>query len=189
MSHEPVRYVVDPDGVVVARNDAWSRFAHAAGAPDVARWSGTLAEAISGREVLALWDAVLASVRERQGAASFRVRCDGPSVARTLRLSLAADDRGYVTFESSVDDARPTRLVPLFDATKPRSAEHLRSCSWCNRFHIGRWVEPAVAVAELGLLAAPVVPAITHTICETCAAAVEEALADVRPLQPRELVT
>jgi hypothetical protein len=42
-------------------------------------------------------------------------------------------------------------------------------CSWCQRVEVkGRWMPVETAVAALGLMAAPTVPAISHGICDAC---------------------
>jgi len=53
-------------------------------------------------------------------------------------------------------------------------------CSWCKRVPdgSGRWLEVEEAVAELGLMAGPHLPRVSHGICPACGKAILEVLDD-----------
>lgn len=168
-SAHPVVYRIDAGDMLVEVNDAWRAFALENGAPSLADGAvGTsLWAAIDGAELRHVWGILLD--RARAGApVDVPYRCDGPGMRRHMRMTMRGFPDGGVEFVSRILDAEPREPVP--------TDELLRACSWCNRFHVGEWLEPEDATERAGLLgAAP--PPITHGICEDCRAEVMRGVA------------
>ena len=60
--------------------------------------------------------------------------------------------------------------MDLLDASRDRSGEFLKICSWCKKIHIpGQgWGEIEAAIEPLDLFGHHSMPRMTHTICDSC---------------------
>lgn len=87
-------------------------------------------------------------------------------------MTVSGADQGSVVFETKVirEEKRPP--VSLLSRSAPRSIDHMRMCSWCNKvdvsFGANDWVEVEEAVRRLRLFELVQVPQLTHGICDAC---------------------
>lgn len=174
-----VTYAVDADDRVVYVNHDWQTFGRANGAPD-----SLLGEAVLGRslwefihdaETRHLHTVLLGKVR-RSAAPLFGLpfRCDAPHLRRYMRMDLIARGQGEVEYRCSIE--RVEQRPAIASITAPDGAEFLRMCSWCKKVHAGStsWLEIEDAIAALGLFDAAALPAISHTMCDACLAALND---------------
>ncbi len=132
---------------------------------------------ITDRTTRQLYRDILGRVR-RGRPVRFPFRCDSPACRRLMEMDIGGAG-GTVEFRvrTIAEDSRPFQA--LLAAEAPRSRELLRACSWCKKVHVGdAWAEVEDAVARLRLFERPVLPAVTHGICEPCYQQVFGALAD-----------
>ncbi len=176
----PVIYRIDRHDTIVFVNEGWHAFAEANGAPRLSRGAvgHSLWDSVTGMELTFIWREIVERVR---GGRLLKIpyRCDSPSQRRQLMMQVRPlPDRGveFASTVSRVEDRNPVALLSSHYA----DGAAVRSCSWCRRFDAGGFVEVEQAVVRLGLLEQDLRP-ITHTICETCAQAVLEALEPAPP--------
>jgi len=171
---EPIEYHLGADDHVVWVNDAWRFFADENQAPLTTR------EPVGAR----LWDLVrdgptrhlYSPMFERVRAAGISIaidfRCDAPPVRRFLVLTITRREGGRLVLRVTAARLEARQPVPLLDLRTPRDERLVTMCSWCKRVAVGgsHWVDVEEAVTALGLFQARTVPAVTHGICDTCAA-------------------
>ena len=116
-----------------------------------------------------------------------RYRCDAPDRRRLFDLELAPADGGQVRCTSTLVEEEERPPVPLLSPHAPRSDAILHLCSWCKRADAGGWVELEEAVSRLELLAADVLPGLSHGICGDCDHAVRQVIAGESPELPQAL--
>jgi hypothetical protein len=157
-----VEYVVDGDDTIVGLGTGWERF------PPNAYLGTTLWDVIHGHDVVAVWRLLLQRIRTTRLPLSFLYRCDEPELERTYLMALEPLGSAVI-FRSTLVDARARGRVSLLDPAVPNAGEPLIACSWCGRVRLEEWVEPGVAVTDLGLLRGAVSrPPLTYGICELC---------------------
>jgi hypothetical protein len=84
-----------------------------------------------------------------------------------------------VEFRTSTiwEQSRQPSDLPQFSADGP--GELLRVCGWCKKVVVGEtWAELEEAVARLRLFHRPILPSMTHGICERCYESMTKTLAD-----------
>lgn len=164
-------YEIDASDRLVAVNDAWTAFAVASDAPELAA-PGVLGvclwDAITDPSTGDLYRTLLTRVR-RGEVIEYFYRCDGPAARRDMSMRVALDGP-RVRFTSRLDTASDRSPQLLLDRRAPRSGELLRVCGWCKKVAVtdDRWEEVEVAIPQLGLQAAHTLPALTHGICPAC---------------------
>jgi hypothetical protein len=165
---EVIEYAVDDHDRIVAVNEAWDRFAKLTDSPGVlatAVLQSSLWDHVSDTTLRHLWRLLLAKVRQTREAIELSCRCDGPDVARDLRLDISSTDGATVVIRSAVVGERPREPLSVTAAAD----WHLTMCSWCNSIRIDvEWIELEAAVARLHLLPGPHHPQLTHGLCESC---------------------
>jgi hypothetical protein len=115
-----------------------------------------------------LYREILAAVRTGR-TIRFEFRCDSPGCTRLLEMEVSLVEPGAVEFRTRVLREQPRPPAALLAQDSPRSAELLRTCSWCKRFDVGgEWAELEEAVARLRLFDLPELPGLTHGMCEGC---------------------
>ena len=170
-----VIYEIDDSDRVVAVNDTWTTFAVANDAPELSAPAilGTrLWDAVTDATTRQLYQGLLDRVRHGE-VVSYTYRCDGPAVRRDMVMRVSLEDR-RVRFTSRIHEAVNRDSQPILNRRVPRSGELIRVCGWCKRIALSddRWEEVEVAIPELGLHAAHVLPELTHGICPSCVARV-----------------
>jgi hypothetical protein len=168
----PVEYWIDTRDRLVRVNDAWEAFARENDAPELTRdrvLDQSLWGFIAGEATRHLYVQLLARVRSGV-TARFTLRCDSPTVRRSLQMVVSPADYGLVRFEGAVVAAelRPEQSVLRRD--QPRGPGLLTACGWCKRVSLpDGWAEVEDAVARLAVFDAHRPPEITHGICPPCA--------------------
>ena len=133
-----------------------------------------------------IWRLILATARDRRALQMFRMRCDAPSLRRTIEVALVPGSDGSITFTSLEVAVEPCDPVTLLGARTPRStAPPLAVCSWCARARAGSdWLSLEATVSELQLFEQETVPPLLHTICTPCADGILEKLREDIPPSP-----
>jgi hypothetical protein len=170
----PVTYVIDGSDQLALVNDEWDRFALANGAPHLVQRSllgQPLWDHIREPTVRQLYAALFARVRHSAKPMSLPFRCDSPDRRRYMELRLAPGHAGALLLSSLTVREERRESVALLDAELPRDDERaLLVCSWCKRVEAdGAWLEVEDALRLYReLLAAPLLPALSHGICLPC---------------------
>lgn len=175
-------YELDAQDCLVAVDGAWDRFAvenDAPGAAAAAVVGRPLWDFVSGVETVHLLRRIIHSARVSGRAVEAPFRCDGPGLERHMHFRAEVVDGGGVRVITQLLREVPLE-APAAAAAPAASDELLRMCSWCNRILVndGRWIEPAEAVARLGLFTGAGVPPITHGMCAGCLEGMEALLED-----------
>jgi hypothetical protein len=180
--YRDIVYRLDDQDHIVFLNDEWDQFAAA-----------NAGESIASHRVLyrSLWDFVTdintreiyrhALVRSRGGQRlRFCFRCDSPSRRRLLEMTIGRGPDETTEFRTHLLTEEARTPQPLLEATAPRSSDLIRMCGWCKKVFVGGgWKEVEEAVSRLALFERPVMPGITHGICESCYETMMERLAKV----------
>ncbi|MEZ5444889.1 MAG: hypothetical protein R3F45_03775 [Gammaproteobacteria bacterium] len=169
--HGDIHYRLNDRDEIVFVNQAWDAFASANSgehltAPHVLGLP--LWEFIVDRTTRALYKEILARVRGGRSV-RFLLRCDSPEYRRLLEMEVSRGLDDVTDFRIRTLSQQARERQPLLDTDRPHSEEFLRVCGWCKKVHAGgRWVEVEEAVSLLGLFVRPLLPAVTHGICEDC---------------------
>lgn len=174
-------YRIDASNRITWVNKAWTEFARANHGESV------MPEHVLGCDLLSmvgdgtvreLYATMVQHARNGKDV-RFDYRCDAPDKRRTFSMMIRSENAGEVMFVSELkhEELRPS--VPLLERHRPRSADPLRICSWCQRVAMpeGHWLEVEDAVIALHLLESSEMPAITHGICRDCFDRVSVAIA------------
>jgi hypothetical protein len=172
-------WVIDAADHLISVNEAWLAFARENGAPSLSREAvlmQPLRNFIADRETWHLTNIILTNIRAGKSCAPLLFRCDSPGCRRFLEMELALLPQAAVEFRSRVIKEEPRSRFGLLDPEIDRSGAFLRICSWCKRIYLegSGWVEAEVAVKALNLFDGGRMPALTHGICETCLAEVQQ---------------
>jgi hypothetical protein len=157
-------YRIDPNDVVVHVDGAFRRFADAAGVPELPEnaLGHELWSFIADEELRALYHALVARARTGR-VVHLETRCDSPSLARSVELDITLCPNRDVEIACKLGGAR------LLSPALPSGSELLRLCAWCYRAERGgTWRGIEQVVADERLLEQPVVPLVTHGICDAC---------------------
>jgi hypothetical protein len=178
-----VCYWLNDRDEIVFVNDAWGAFAAANGGEHLS------AADVLGRPLWGfvadpatqhLYRQVLARVRGGR-AARFTFRCDSPDCRRLMEMEVGRGPEGVTEFRSRTLSEEVRQPQALLDPARPHSGGLVRVCGWCKKVDVGgRWEEVEEAVSRLALFERPVLPRLTHGICEGCFATMTETL------KPRE---
>lgn len=159
----------DRDEIIFV-NESWNAFAKANGgeelmAPQVIgrRLWGFITDATTRQLYLDVLKRVRSGSRVR-----FRFRCDTPSRRRLLEMDVSqlADT---TEFRTCVIWEEEREYQALLEPDRLTSGEFLHVCAWCKKVDIGSgWAEVEDAVSALRLFERPLLPQLTHGICQVC---------------------
>ena len=178
---ESIVYRVNDQDEIVYVNDEWDRFAEANEGEMVASsrvLDRSLWDFIGDATTRELYRQVLRQIREGR-IVRFALRCDAPTCRRLLEMDITRGDDGTIEFRTSTlsEWHRPAPIWPTPDATG--SDELLRVCGWCNKVNVdGAWEEVEQAIVSLRLFEFPLLPSLTHGICDPCFQKMTERLAE-----------
>lgn len=175
----PMVYRVDHLDRITYVDEQWGSFAAANGAGELAvgAITGTrLWDHLSDPTTCHLYQLILGRIREQGRGMRIPFRCDAPASRRFMELSLNPLPGQDVELVSKTLREETRDRVALLDSSVPRAGELIRVCSWCKRVATPEWLEVEAAVRKLGLFDGPVLPPLSHGICEDCHAAVLDAL-------------
>jgi hypothetical protein len=87
-----------------------------------------------------------------------------------MEMQLSLLPGGAIEFISHLLREEWRDPVDLLDASRDRSGELLKVCSWCKKINIpGQgWGELEAAITALDLFGHHPMPRMTHTICDSC---------------------
>jgi len=177
LDHRSFIWIIDDADKIVHVNNDWLAFAGENTAPQLTASSvldQTIWRFIQGQEIIYLYEQIFARVRAGKSPVKFPFRCDSPDCRRfmEMKLSLLAGDA--IQFMAQILRQEWRDPVDLLDASRDRSGEFLKICSWCKKINIpGQgWGEIEAAIEALDLFAHHSMPRMTHTICDACYSAV-----------------
>lgn len=176
MSHSGLgscTYELDDNLRIVAVDAAWSGFAIANAAPELAPPPGPLGQPVlsyvADRTTALLYEELFSKVRRTGGRLMVPFRCDSPSLRRFLELRIEPRRPTGLRLHSRVLRVEERPEVLLLDRREPRDGELLRMCSFCKSVEAqGRWRHVEEAIAALRLFERDVLPSITHSVCPSC---------------------
>ncbi len=165
-------YEVGEEWKIVALDSAWSMFAVANGAPQLAAPAPigrSIFDFISDSTTALLYQRVFERVYETREPVTLPFRCDSPAARRWLEIDIRPRRALGLTLHSRVVREEPRDEVTLLAADVPRSDEIVRMCSWCKRIAADdRWYEVEEAIALMRVFEKDAVPVLTHGICPHC---------------------
>lgn len=163
-------YQLNDHDEIVFVNEIWDAFARANDgeelvAPHVLgrRLWGFITDATTRQLYLDLLKRVRSGSRVR-----FQFRCDTPSRRRLLEMDVSQVS-GTTEFRTRVIWEEEREYQALLDPSRPASDEFLHMCAWCKKVDIGaEWADIEDAVSALRLFERPLLPQLTHGICQAC---------------------
>lgn len=163
-------YQLNEQDEIVFVNEAWDAFAKANGsealtAPRVVgrRLWGFITDATTRQLYLDVLKRVRSGSRVR-----FQFRCDTPSRRRLLEMDVSQVPAA-IEFRTRVIWEEEREYQALLEPDRPASDEFLHVCAWCKKVDVGaRWAEVEDAVSALKLFERPLLPQLTHGICQAC---------------------
>jgi hypothetical protein len=168
----PLVYRIDARNRITWVNDAWSEFArdnHGESVLPAQVIGHDLLAAIVDPAVRGIYLAIIARVRAG-AVVEFTYRCDAPDKRRVFHMKVHRLADGGEEFTSTLihEEARPS--VAVLEPDGVRSKSLIRVCSWCQKVAMpdGQWLPVEPAMAELHLMEAGNLPALTHGICPPC---------------------
>jgi hypothetical protein len=176
-NHRRFIWIIDHADKIIHVNDDWLAFAQENIAPQLtapAVLDQPIWRFIQGQETNYLYQQIFSRVRAGVSPVKFPFRCDSPDCRRFMEMKLSLLPGGAVKFISHLVREEWRDPVDLLDASRDRSEELLKVCSWCKRIDIpGQgWGEIEAAIGALDLFDHFSMPRMTHTICDTCHEAV-----------------
>jgi hypothetical protein len=175
---EKRRFIWSIDGAdkIVHVNDAWLAFAVENTAPQLTAvlvLNQSIWRFIQGQETSYLYQQIFRRVRAGKAPVTFPFRCDSPDCRRFMEMELALLPGDAIQFTAHMFREEWRDPIDLLDASRNRTGEFVTVCSWCKKINIpGRgWGEIEVAIMALDLFGHHSMPRMTHTICDSCRAA------------------
>jgi hypothetical protein len=166
-------WTIDDADKIVQVNEAWLAFARENTAPRLTAdlvLDQSIWRFIQGQETSYLYKEILGRVRAGISPVKFPFRCDSPDCRRFMEMELSLSPGATIQFSAHILLEERRDPVNLLEATRDRSGEFLKICSWCKRIDIpGRgWGEVEAAIDALDLFGHHSLPRVTHTICDAC---------------------
>ena len=179
--HRRFMWTIDSADKIVQVNDNWLAFAQENLSPHLMAalvLDQSLWRFIQGQETTYLYKQIFDRVRAGVTPVTFPFRCDSPDCRRFMEMQLSLLRGNTIHFTSHILREEWRGPVDLLDASRDRSGEFLKICSWCKKINIpGRgWGEVEAAVDALDLFGYHSLPRMTHTICDSCYDAVRQEL-------------
>ena len=167
-----VCYQVDVRDTIRSVNAAWNLFAakNDAAALTAERVIGrSLWSYVDGEDVIAIYQSLLAFVRQRAQEVSFPYRCDSPNMKRFMVMNVVPLADEAIEFQNqTVGYERRNHEILVEYVTRDAQPYALR-CSSCNRFRPHDvWLEVDEALAEGEILNSDLPLRVVNTLCERC---------------------
>lgn len=185
-------YQVNDRDEIVFVNESWSEFAKANGG------EGLIALRVLGQPLWSfitdattrqLYDDVLKRVRTGLQV-QFQFRCDSPSWRRLLEMTVLQAPGGVIEFHTRTIRVEHREYQALLEPDRVHSDEFLPMCAWCKKVDIGgAWAEVEEAVTRLRLFERPLLPQLTHGICQGCYTEMMKLLEEPGGISDRSLQT
>jgi hypothetical protein len=188
-NHRRFIWTIDNADKIVYVNDDWLAFAQENLSPHLMAalvLDRSIWRFIQGQETIYLYKQIFGRVRAGVSPVKFPFRCDSPDCRRFMEMKLSLLSGEAIQFTSHIRREEPRAPVDLLDASRDRSGEFLRICSWCKLVNIpGRgWGEIETAIEALDLFGPHSLPRMTHSICDSCYDAVRLMLDQDLATQP-----
>ncbi len=166
-------WTIDDGDKIVHVNDAWLAFAQENLSPHLMAalvLDQSIWRFIQGQETIYLYKQIFSRVRAGKSPVKFPFRCDSPNCRRFMEMKLSLLSGDSIQFMSHILREEWRQPLELLDASRDRSEEFLKICSWCKKIHIpGQgWEEIEAAIEPLDLFGHHSMPRMTHTICDSC---------------------
>lgn len=166
-------YELDAELRVRAVDPAWSEFAQANQAPELAVSPGPLGQPIfhyiQDATTVHLYQQLFERVLRTGHPVVFPFRCDSPELRRFLEMEIRPGPSSGLQLHTRVLRLEPRVPGTLLDRAVRRGGSPLRMCSWCKAVDVGgRWCEVEQAVVVLRLFERELPPPITHGVCPPC---------------------
>jgi hypothetical protein len=166
-----ITYTLDSHDRIVELGGAWTEFAHRNDAPELTAESvigRQIWNFIVGRETLRLYEDAMRQVRQRGKQVAIPARCDSPTHARWIQVTLSPGAQGQVRQRSVIVHEAYRVYAPLLDRSVPRSDLTLAICSFCNDCHIdSRWTGLESLLDRLDWQS-EAMPRLQRTVCPRC---------------------
>lgn len=167
-------YRIDSSDTITHVDDAWVQFALDNGdetLTEAAVVGRSLWKYVSGDEVRHLYERLFEQVRSGREI-TIPFRCDSPTLRRFHEMQMSSLEDGGIVLECRLlrEEPRTSRPTTLLEPGGPRGEELLVMCSWCKKVEdpLDGWLELDRAVEAMDLLARPLLPNISHSICPSC---------------------
>jgi hypothetical protein len=166
-------WVIDGADKIVRVNDDWLAFAQENSAPQLSAsvvLDQPIWRFIQGQETSYLYQQIFSRVRAGVSPVKFPFRCDSPDCRRFMEMQLSLLPGDAIQFMAIMLREERRDPVDLLDASRDKTEEFLKVCSWCKRIDIpGQgWGEIEAAIGALDLFGHQPMPRMTHTICDSC---------------------
>ena len=173
LDHRSFIWTIDDADKIVHVNDAWLAFAGENTAPQLTAsvvLDQPIWRFIQGQETSYLYQQIFSRVRAGKSPVKFPFRCDSPDCRRFMEMELALLPGDAIQFTAHILREEWRDPVDLLDASRDRSGEFVKICSWCKKINIpGQgWGEIEAAIVALDLFGHHSMPRMTHTICDSC---------------------
>jgi hypothetical protein len=171
-------WIIDDADKIVRVNDDWLAFARENTAPQLTAsvvLDQHIWRFIQGQETSYLYRQIFSRVRAGKSPIKFPFRCDSPDCRRFMEMHVALLPGDAIQFTAHMLREEWRDPVDLLDASRDRSGEFLKICSWCKKINIpGQgWGEIEAAIGPLDLFGHHTTPRMTHTICDSCYGAIK----------------
>lgn len=178
LDHRSFIWIIDDADKIVHVNDDWLAFAGENTAPQLTAslvLDQPIWRFIQGQETSYLYNQIFSRVRAGRSPVKFPFRCDSPDCRRFMEMKLSLLPGDAIQFMAQMLREEWRDPVDLLDASRDRTREFLKICSWCKKINIpGRgWGEIEAAIAALDLFGHHSMPRMTHTICDSCHGAIK----------------
>jgi hypothetical protein len=177
VNHRSFIWSIDAADKIVRVNDDWLAFAGENTAPQLTASSVLdqfIWRFIQGQETVYVYKQIFSRLRAGQSPVKFPFRCDSPDCRRFMEMKLSLLPGGAIQILAQILRQEWRDPVDLLDASRDRSGEFLKICSWCKKINIPGlgWSEIEAAIEPLDLFGHHSMPRMTHTICDACYSAI-----------------
>lgn len=167
-----VDYHIDRQDRIAYVNPEWNNFARENDGGYLAGKTviGTpLWNYISNVDTVRIYKKIVAKVRAEKAPVMIPYRCDSPRKRRYMEMTVLSDGNSHVEFRNELVREVDRAPIPLLDSNIPRTKGILFMCGWCKKVKMpAGWTETSEAVEMLDLLNKPVLPQISHILCNDC---------------------
>jgi hypothetical protein len=177
LDHRSFIWIIDAADKIVHVNDDWLAFAQENSAVQLTAsvvLDQHIWRFIQGKETSYLYRQIFRRVRAGLSPVKFPFRCDSPDCRRFMEMELSLLTCDAIQFTAHMLREEWRDPVELLDASRDRTQEFLKICSWCKKINIPGlgWGEIEAAIAALDLFGHHTMPRMTHTICDSCRGAI-----------------
>jgi hypothetical protein len=181
LDHRSFIWIIDAADKLVHVNDEWLAFAGENRAPQLTAslvLDQPIWRFIQGQETIYLYQQIFARLRAGKSPVKFPFRCDSPDCRRFMEMKLSLLPGDAIQCMAQMLRQEWRQPQDLLDASRDRTGEFLKICSWCKKINIpGQgWGEIEAAIEPLDLFGHLSMPRMTHTICDSCYGAIKQEL-------------